>query len=216
MSPTQSRAGRREQTIETILDRALEIMAEVGVGGLTMTTLARAMAIQPPSLYKYFTSALGVHDALFRRGQQANLEVLERGMDGTEPGLPALLAGLTATARWAVDNPVLAQLMFWRPVPGFTPSEAAFAPAERIVARLRQELGTAVEQGRLSSAAAEDEALAVLASLHFGVLSQHLANQPGHDWDSSVYTRAYARVLALFVEGYAPSAGAEGISPSAR
>ena len=93
-------------------------------------------------------------------------------------------------------------------MPGFTPSAAAFAPAERLVARLRQELGTAVEQGQLAPAAAGDEALAVLASLHFGVLSQHLANQPGRDWGSSVYTAAYGRVLALFVEGYAPSPGA--------
>lgn len=206
MSPSDSRAERRGRTLETILDRALEIMAEVGVGGLTMTMLARAMSIQPPSLYKYFPSVLAVHDALFLRGQQANLEVLDRGMDGAEPGLPALLGGLTATARWAVANPVLAQLLFWRPVPGFTPSPASFAPAEQIVRRLRQHLSAAVERGELRPEAGTDEALAVLASLHFGVLSQHLANQPGQDWSSSVYTRAYDRVLALFVTGYAPQA----------
>ena len=208
MTPTETRSGRRERTIETILDRALAIMAEVGVGGLTMTTLARAMAIQPPSLYKYFPSVLAVHDALFLRGQRANLDVLERATAASEPGLPALLAGLTATARWAVANPVLAQLLFWRPVPGFTPSEAAFAPAERLVARLQQELGTAVDRGQLDAEATSDEALAVLASLHFGVLSQHLANQPGRDWSSSVYTQAYARVLQLFVAGYAPGGAA--------
>jgi AcrR family transcriptional regulator len=205
VSPSESRAGRRERVIETILDRALQIMAEVGVGGLTMTMLARAMNIQPPSLYKYFPSVLAVHDALFHRGQQANLEVLEGGMAGCRPGLPALLAGLTATARWAVANPVLAQLLFWRPVPGFTPSEAAFAPAGQIVARLRQELGRAVDRNDLGPAARTDEALAVLASMHFGVLSQHLANQPGRDWSSSVYTQAYARVLDVFVAGYAPA-----------
>lgn len=204
MSPTDSRAARRGRTIETILDRALEIMAEVGVGGLTMTTLARAMAIQPPSLYKYFPSVLAVHDALFLRGQQANLEVLDAAVVGVEPGVPALRSGLTATARWAVANPVLAQLLFWRPVPGFVPTAAAFAPAEQLVARLRRHLGAAVERNQLGPAALTDEALAVLASLHFGVLSQHLANQPDEDWDSGVYTGAYARVLDLFVLGYAP------------
>jgi AcrR family transcriptional regulator len=205
VSPAESRSGRRERTIETILERALEIMAEVGVGGLSMTALARAMSIQPPSLYKYFSSVLAVHDALFRRGQQANLEVLERGMAEAQPGLPALLSGMTATARWAVANPVLAQLLFWRPVPGFVPSETAFAPAEQIVRRLRDALRTAVDAGELSPAAATDEALVVLASLHFGVLSQHLANQPGRDWSSSVYTAAYDRVLDLFVAGYRPT-----------
>jgi len=209
VSPSESRAARRGRTIETILDRALEIMAEVGVGGLTMTMLARAMSIQPPSLYKYFPSVLAVHDALFLRGQQANLEVLDRGMGTAEPGLPALLAGLTATARWAVEHPVLAQLLFWRPVPGFVPSEAAFAPAVQLVGRLRQELATAAERGQLGPEATTDEALTVLASLHFGVLSQHLANQPGRDWSSSMYTQAYDRVLALFVAGYGPRSPAE-------
>jgi AcrR family transcriptional regulator len=204
VSPTESRPARREQTIDTILERALEIMAEVGVAGLTMTALARAMSIQPPSLYKYFPSVLAVHDTLFHRGQQANLEELERGMAGADPGLPALLSGMTATARWAVANPVLAQLLFWRPVPGFVPSETASAPAGQIVGRLRGALHAAVEQQQLGPDAASDEALAVLASLHFGVLSQHLANQPEHDWSSGVYTSAYGRVLELFVQGYQP------------
>ena len=31
--------------------------------------------------------------------------------------------------RWAVEHPAYAPLMFWRPVPGFDPSERAYAPA---------------------------------------------------------------------------------------
>jgi AcrR family transcriptional regulator len=205
VGPTRARSARREQTIETILGRALDIMGEVGVGGLTMTALARSMSIQPPSLYKYFPSVLAVYGAVFARGQQANLEALHRGLARADPGLPALVAGLTETARWAVDHPVVAQLLFWRPVPGFVPSAAAMAPADALVGRLRAELGRAVDQGELDASAGSDEALAVLGSLHFGVLSQHLANQPGHDWSTSVYTQAYARVLALFVEGYRPA-----------
>ena len=45
----------------------------------------------------------------------------------------------------------------------------------------------------------------MLASLHFGVLSQHLANEPGRDWSTGRYTQAYGRVLELFVEGYRPT-----------
>jgi AcrR family transcriptional regulator len=200
-----ARAGRRARTVDTILERSVVIMGELGVGGLTMTTLARAMSIQPPSLYKYFPSVLAVYDALFARGQQANLEALRRGMDRAEPGLPALVAGLTETARWAVDNPVVAQLLFWRPVPGFVPSEAGMAPAGQLVERLDEELQRAVDQDELDASARSGEALAVLASLHFGVLSQHLANEPGRDWSTSRYTQAYGRVLELFVQGYRPA-----------
>ncbi len=202
MSSTEDRGARRARTVDTILERALVIMGEVGVGGLTMTELARAMEIQPPSLYKYFPSVLAVHDELFRRGQQANLEALERAMDGCAPGLDALRSGLTGAARWAVAHPVLGQLLFWRPVPGFVPSGAAYAPAGRLAGHLRRNLAEAVERGELGPAAATDEALTVLASLHFGVLSQHLANQPGTRWEDSTYPQAYDRVLDLFVRGY--------------
>jgi AcrR family transcriptional regulator len=196
------RTRRREATVEGILDRAILIMADVGVAGLTMTRLARAMGIQPPSLYKYFPSVIQVHDALFLRGQQANLDALRRGMAAAPAGLPALVAGMTETAHWAVANPVLAQLLFWRPVPGFQPSAAAFAPAEQLVALLRENLRVTVAAGQLSPGADSEEALGVLASLHFGVLSQHLANDAGQSWQSGRYTRLYPRVIGLFADAY--------------
>ena len=105
-------------------------MADDGVAGLTMARLAQAMGIRPPSLYKYYPSLLAVYDALFRRGQDGNLAALRDGLRGGEPGLAALAGALEATGRWAVANPVLAQLLFWRPVPGFQPSAEAFAPGE--------------------------------------------------------------------------------------
>ena len=204
MTTVDRRTLRRTATVEAILDRAVLIMADVGVAGLTMTELARAQGIQPPSLYKYFSSVIEVHDALFLRGQQANLEALRRGMAAAPPGLPALVAGLTETARWAVANPVLAQLLFWRPVPGFQPSAAAFAPAEQVVTLLRRTLADAIAEHQLAPGADSDEALAVLASLHFGVLSQHLANDAGRTWEGGRYTRVYPRVIRLFADAFGP------------
>jgi AcrR family transcriptional regulator len=113
------------QTRGEILDHALRIMADDGVAGLTMARLARAMDIRPPSLYKYYPSLLAVYDALFRRGQLANLEALREGMRGATPGLDTVAGAMEATGRWAVANPILAQLLFWRPVPGYQPSAAA-------------------------------------------------------------------------------------------
>lgn len=172
------------------------------MAGLTMTRLARAMSIQPPSLYKWFPSVLAVHDAVFARGQRANLAVWRGGVAGMEPGLTALFAGMTATARWAVDHPVEAQLLFWRPVPGFRPSSAAMAPADELVAELRGLVGEAVRRGQLSAEADSPEGLVVLASLHFGVLSQHLANEPDATWDNGMYTRSYQRVIDLFTAAF--------------
>ena len=122
------RARRREQTRSEILDHALQIMAEDGAAGLTMARLARAMEIRPPSLYKYYPSLLAVYDALFCRGQLANLQALREGMRGAAPGMDAAAGAMEATGRWAAANPILAQLLFWLPVPGYQPSAEASPP----------------------------------------------------------------------------------------
>ena len=204
MSTSNVRALRREATIETILDQAVAVMAEHGVAGLTMTRLAEAMGMKPPSLYKWFPSVLGVYDAVFGRAQQANLEAWRAGVAGTEPGITALFAGLTATARWAVAHPVEAQLLFWRPVPDYRPSAPAMAPAEELVNELRQAVRTAVGCGQLGAGADTDDGLVVLASLHFGVISQHLANEPNSTWKSGRYTRAHRRVVDLYRSAFPP------------
>jgi AcrR family transcriptional regulator len=198
------RARRREQTRSEILDHALQIMAEDGVAGLTMARLARAMTIQPPSLYKYYPSLLAVYDALFRRGQLANLEALRDGMRDAAPGLDAVAGAMEATGRWAAANPVLAQLLFWRPVPGYHPSAEAFGPALLIIDLLRGALADAAARGQIHPDAATDAGMELLSIMHFGIISQHLANDPGSDWEHGRYTRRHREILALFINAYPP------------
>ena len=198
------RARRREQTRGEILDHALQIMADDGAAGLTMTRLARAMGIRPPSLYKYYPSLLAVYDALFRRGQLANLQALCEGMRGAAPGMDAVASAMEATGRWAAANPVLAQLLFWRPVPGYHPSAEAFAPAMQITGLLRGALADAAARGQVHPDAATDAGMDLLSIMHFGVISQHLANEPGSDWDHGRYTRRHREILPLFLKAYPP------------
>jgi AcrR family transcriptional regulator len=198
------RTRHREQTRSEILDHAVQIMAEDGVAGLTMARLARAMDIRPPSLYKYYPSLLAVYDALFRRGQLANLEALREGMRDAAPGLEAVARGMEATGRWAVANPVLAQLLFWRPVPGYQPSAEAFAPAGQIVELLRSALADAAARGQVHPDAATDAGMELLSIMHFGVISQHLANDADRDWDHGRYTRRHRDILSLFIKAYPP------------
>lgn len=213
-SPTNDgRARRREMTIATMLDRAVAIMGTHGVAGLTMTRLAEAMAIKPPSLYKWFPSVLAVYDALFARGQEANLVAWRAGVADHEPGLSALFGGMTATAGWAVSHPIEAQLLFWRPVPDFRPSEAAMAPADQLFAELRDVVRTAVRNGQIGVGADTEDGLVVLASLHFGVLSQHLANEPDQTWETGRYTRSHRRIIELFVAAYPPAPPSAPLTP---
>src|SRR6476660_495377 len=132
------RARRRQETIAEILGIATEVMTEQGVNGLSLAEVARRLGVQPPSLYKYFPSLMAVYDALFLRGQLRHLATMRDAMGGAEPGLPALVTGLEASARWLLANRAVAQLLFWRPVPSFAPSPEAFTPSVEMVALQRQ------------------------------------------------------------------------------
>jgi len=63
---------------------------------------------------------------------------------------------------------------------------------------LRGGLRDAVAAGQLAPAAASERGLALLSALHFGVLSQHLANDPQVDWEAGTYTSLHPTVLDLF------------------
>src|SRR5438309_11667546 len=74
--PLDRRQRRRQETIEEVLDIAVEIMTEQGVAGLSIGEVARRMGIRPPSLYVYFPSKEALYDAVFLRGARAILEHL--------------------------------------------------------------------------------------------------------------------------------------------
>ncbi len=198
------RHRRREQTINEILDTALVVMASEGVAGLTMAAIARRMRVTAPSLYKYFASLTDVYDSLVARGHADNLRVVQAARVGAEPGRQALLACSRAAARWAVDNPVLAQLLFWRPVPTYEPNPAAFSDALAVVDIARSCLAEAVQAGQLARSADTDEALDLLSILHFGVISQHLANDPHGQWPTGRYVRLYDTAINAFLTTYQP------------
>ena len=148
---------------------------------------------------------MDVFDALFARGQQAHLEALRSGMDGEEPGLPALGAGLDAACRWAFANPALAQLLFWRPVPSFEPTAEAMAPSVEMVRLQRQALADAAAAGQLGPGADSDEALYVVSVFVSGVLGQAMANEPDVRWGKGRFTPLLPKLLDVLTAMYPPT-----------
>jgi AcrR family transcriptional regulator len=194
---TDRRARRRQETIEEILDIARQVMTEEGVNGLSLAEVARRLGVQPPSLYKYFPSLMAIYDAIFQRGQIDNLAELRRGMAGAEPGLPALIGGLEASGRWLLANRAVAELLFWRPVPSFHPSEEAFAPSVEMVELQRGAMADAVAAGQLGPSANDEDAIYVVSTLIVGVLSQAIANEPDLPWGEGRFTPTFARLMRL-------------------
>src|SRR5213596_1748688 len=181
------RARSRQETIEEIVEIAVDVMSEHGVNGLTLAEVARRLGVQPPSIYKYFPSIGAVYDALFKRAASENLAVLREGMARGEPGLGALTSGLEASGRWVLQNQALAQLLFWRPVPGFEPSPEAFVPSEEIASLQQQAIADAVGAGQLGPEALKDAGL-VVSILIKGVLTQAMANEPHLQWGEGRFT----------------------------
>ena len=203
-APVDRRARRRQETIEEILAIAADVMTEEGVNGLSLSEVARRLGVKPPSIYKYFDSLMGIYDALFERGQRTNLEIMRAAMEQAEPGLDALAAGLEASGRWAVNDPAMAQLLFWRPVPSFEPTPEAMAPSIEMVRLQRQALADAVARKQLGPGADSDEALYITSVFVSGVLGQAMANEPGLPWGEGRFSPLLPKLLGLLAALYPP------------
>lgn len=206
-APVDRRGRRRRETIDEILAIADDVMTEEGVNGLSLSEIARRLGVKPPSIYKYFDSLMAIYDALFGRGQQAHLDAVRTAMARAEPGIEALAAGVDASGRWCLANPATAQLLFWRPVPGFEPTPEAMAPSVEMVGLQRRALADAAAAGQLGPGADSDEALWVTSVLVSGVIGQALANEPGVPWGRGRFTPLLPKLLGTLAALYPPTPG---------
>ncbi|HEY1444269.1 MAG TPA: TetR/AcrR family transcriptional regulator [Acidimicrobiales bacterium] len=202
--PTDRRARRRQETIHEILDIARDVMTEEGVNGLSLSEVARRLGVKPPSLYKYFPSLMAIYDALFLEGQRENLEVMRSAMQRGEPGLDALIAGLDASGQWGLDNRALAELLFWRPVPSFTPSPEAFAVSMEMVELQRGALADAVAKGELGPGASDESAIYLISTLIAGALGQAIANEPELPWGEGRFSSWFPTLMRLLPAAFPP------------
>ena len=203
-TPGDRRARRRQETIDEILAIAETLMTSEGVNGLSLSEIARRLGVKPPSIYKYFDSLMAIYDALFARGQQAHLEAMRAAMEHATPGLDALAAGLDASGRWCLEHPAIAQLLFWRPVPGFEATPAAMESSIAMVDLQRRAFADAVAAGQLGPGATTDEAMWLTSILISGLIGQALANEPGLPWGEGRFSPMLPKLLDALVALYPP------------
>lgn len=201
------RARRRQQTIDEVLDTAAEIMAEQGVGGLSVGEIARRMGIRPPSLYGYFPSKHAIYDALFARGARDLLDAMQEALDEDEIAraddlAETLLRSATTMIRWCMAAPAYSQLLFWRPVPGFVPSQEAYAPAVEFFETSHRQFTTLQERGLLRPDIAVDHILRDWTVIIAGVTSQQLSNAPDESFEEGRFTSALPDLVAMFCRTY--------------
>lgn len=195
---------RRAAVIAEALDHAIDIMTELGVGGLSISEVARRMGMRGPSLYKYFPSLHALYDALFAHGIVEEQKSLTSEWAALPRGVPRIRAAAVAIVRWSIGNPTLAQLLHWRPVPGFAPSRETFELSVRDMEQAREEFAEAVRLGQLTPEAATEDALRLYTVLMSGVISQQLANEPGVPYEDGAFSRLTETAIDLFLSAYRP------------
>jgi AcrR family transcriptional regulator len=198
------RERHRLQTREEILDAALAVMAEHGVAALNLTEVARRVGLRQPSLYQYFDSRTAVYDALFERGMRAHHEILTAAITGHGGGWAAVRVAIQETLRFAAAQPVLAQLLFTRAVPGFVPSDRAYAPSLRGYDLVRTAMATAAARAELHPAAASPDGIALLLAVVAGIASQRSANDPDSGFAESRLIALLDPALDMYAAYFSP------------
>lgn len=196
------RHRRRLETIEQIVDVAIEVMADLGVGGLSLAEVARRMGMRAPSLYGYFNSKNDVYDAVFARGWRAihttMAPMYARVHDAND--LPAyLLAYGRRFVGWMLEHPVQAQLMCWRPVPGYEPSPSAYESAVELLADARTVFASLSDRGLFRADTDVDRLLRTWTVLISGVMTQQMANAPDASLDDGAFTATLPDLVSMFL-----------------
>lgn len=203
---TDRRHVRRAETIDELIEVAVEVMSEQGAAGLSLGEVARRIGIRPPSLYVYFDSKNAVYDAVFALGWRQVHDVMRQVPEPTRTS--DLVAFLRVSAetfvRWSLEHPVHAQLMFWRPVPGYEPSEAAYETAVAVLETTRRRVVLLQELGLLRRDVGVDEIVNAWTVLVSGVISQQLANAPNEPYEAGPFTNLLPALVAMYSAYYAP------------
>ncbi|MBB5867034.1 AcrR family transcriptional regulator [Allocatelliglobosispora scoriae] len=202
MSTIDRRQTRHLETRDEVVATALEIMAESGPGSVSLGEVARRMGIKPPSLYVYFPSKAALYDELFVRGWAGLLLAMGRYTDFVAPGTEPFAVLRDAGAefvRWSVEHSSEAQLIFWRPVPGWEPSVRAAGAAAGVMDQLQRTLAGLSERGALRPDADLVEAGRVWLVLLAGVIGLHLGNEPA---DGTRFTSLVEPLTEMFLARY--------------
>lgn len=188
------RAERREATRREILDTAWQIARQEGLSAVTLREVAGRIGMRSPSLYSHFDSKNAIYDAMFAGAWAELCDVLDAMAPSPAAPRPGMLALAETFFDFAVADLARYQLMNQRTIPGFRPSEEAYAASVAAYERMRETL----RRYGVHSQADLDLWTAIIG----GFVDQQLANDPGG-------TR-WRRQLPRLMEMYCEAAGVPG------
>lgn len=194
---TGRRAERHRATRDEILDAAWTLARESGLAGIALRDLGRRVGMTAQSLYSYFASKSEIHDAMFRQGYLALLDLigrLERETAEIDEPRAALRRTAHAYMSFCTDDPVRYQLLFQRTIPDFVPSDESYRSAVEVVDRLAEHFR------RIGIV--DPDAIDLWTALMTGLTDQQISNDPGGDR----WIRLVDRTVDMFLREMTPTA----------
>ena len=153
-----------------IVDEAWRLAAEEGLSGVSMRALAARVGLRQPSLYAYFETKRDIYDAMYAEANDRLWTRLRALSLPRDPKRAVKVVGVEIVA-FSTDNPVMAEVMFSRTVPGFEPSANAYTVAMEWNDWVREVLTRA----GATTSRLQDGFVLIVA----GVISVQNANEPG-------------------------------------
>jgi AcrR family transcriptional regulator len=178
LSPLERRRRNRNEMMAAILDAAREIMREEGAAALNLNEVARRVSLRTPSLYAYFDSKAHLYDALFLLGIKLYGDRFRKAMSEPLPLWERLRVALETYMTFAQECPELYQLVFERPVPGFTPSEESMQASLSLLAEANALVEEAFRVEGIRMPIPFNQATDLIIALQHGLTSLHIANEP--------------------------------------
>lgn len=147
------------------------------------------IGMRSPSLYSHFDSKNAIYDAMFGQAWTLYLTKAEENFERL-PDAPreALLGMIENFFDFSVADLARYQLMNQRSIPGFVPSEAAYAPSVEVMTKFIAEM----HRFGVTDQADVDLYLALAG----GLVDMQLANDPGGDR----WRRQLPRVIDMFAD----------------
>jgi len=181
-----------------LVDAAGRILAAEGAAALTLRRLAQTAGTSTMAVYTLFGDKQGLLAAMYREGYRrlgaAMADAVAEATAKQEPPLDVLARFGRAYRAAALANPHLYDLMFGRPVPGFSPDADAKEVADSTFRPMVEAVQRCLDAGDLVGDDAERIGFHLWAVTH-GMVSLELAGHlPG---DKALRDHAYEEALVL-------------------